>query len=72
MGSVVPKISEKVFGSPTFERDAYFCDAAFVRADYQGKGVATAMFKLAFEEVRVHRLAFWYHCSHSSISRQRS
>ena len=33
------------------ERNTYWCNFAMVRADYQGKGVARALFELATREV---------------------
>jgi len=32
--------------------NTYWCNFAFVRADYQGKGVAKAMFELAYEKAK--------------------
>ena len=40
-----------MIGIKEAKRNTYWCQLAMVRADYQGKGVAKAMFQLAFKEV---------------------
>ncbi len=49
----VPELNDKALGIQEAERNTYWCNFAMVRADYQGKGVAKAMFELAFNEVRI-------------------
>ena len=51
MGSEVPKANDEVCGIEAAERNTYWCNLAMVQADYQGKGIAKAMFDLAFKEV---------------------
>ncbi|RDX40716.1 hypothetical protein OH76DRAFT_1412753 [Lentinus brumalis] len=46
----VPELNDKALGIQEAERNTYWCNFAMVRADYQGKGVAKAMFELAFNE----------------------
>ncbi|TBU60319.1 hypothetical protein BD310DRAFT_341726 [Dichomitus squalens] len=50
MGKEVPQSSDEMFGIEGAERNAYWCSLAMVRADYQGRGVAKAMFELAYKE----------------------
>ena len=58
MGKEVPKANDKVFGIEAAERNTYWCNLAMVRADHQGKGIAKAMFELAYEEVTLDRFCF--------------
>ncbi len=53
MGRDVPKANDEVFGIESAERNTYWCNLAMVRADYQGKGIAKAMFELAYKEVGI-------------------
>ncbi|KAI9068968.1 hypothetical protein FKP32DRAFT_1560711 [Trametes sanguinea] len=50
MGKEVPKVNDEVTGIKDVERNTYWCNFAMVRADYQGKGVARALFDLATKE----------------------
>ena len=50
MGKEVPRLNDQMFGITEAERNTYWCNMAMVRADYQGRGVAKAMFQLAFRE----------------------
>ena len=52
MGQVVPKVNDEGFSIEAAERTTYWCNLAMVRADYQNKGIAKAMFELAYKEVR--------------------
>ncbi len=58
MGKDVPKANDEAFGVEAAERNTYWCNLAMVRADYQGKGIAKAMFELAYKEVRTMFLSF--------------
>ena len=49
MGKEVPRLNNQMFGIAEAERNTYWCNMAMVRADYQGKGVAKAMFQLAIK-----------------------
>ena len=53
MGKEVPRANDEVLGIPEAERTTYWCNFAMVRADYQSKGVAKAMFERAFKEVSI-------------------
>nr|VWP01371.1 Uncharacterized protein [Ganoderma boninense] len=50
MGKDVPKANDETFRMDASERNTYWCNLAMVRADHQGKGIAKAMFELAFTE----------------------
>ncbi|RDX40724.1 hypothetical protein OH76DRAFT_308727 [Lentinus brumalis] len=50
MDKLIPKANDKAFGIEDSERNTYWCNFAMVRSDYQGKGVAKALFGLAFKE----------------------
>ncbi|KAI0660216.1 hypothetical protein C8Q70DRAFT_913961 [Cubamyces menziesii] len=50
MAKEVPKANDEAFGIQEAERNTYWCNFAMVRADYQGKGVAKALFDLATKE----------------------
>ncbi|OSC98582.1 hypothetical protein PYCCODRAFT_1447335 [Trametes coccinea BRFM310] len=50
MGKEVPKVNDEVIGIKDVEKSTYWCNFAMVRADYQGKGVARALFDLATKE----------------------
>ena len=52
MGKEVPQANDEAFGVKESERNTYWCNFAMVRGDYQGKGVAKALFELVFKEVR--------------------
>ncbi|KAI0755644.1 hypothetical protein C8Q74DRAFT_317470 [Fomes fomentarius] len=49
MGKEVPRVNDEMIGITEAECNTYWCNLAMVR-DYQGKGVASAMFQLAFRE----------------------
>lgn len=51
MGKEVPRANDEMIGITDAARTTYWCNLAMVRSDYQGKGVAKAMFQLAFREV---------------------
>ena len=57
MAKVVPKVNDEVLGIEDAERDTYWCNIAMVRADYQGKGIAKALFQFAFKEVGIRSSA---------------
>ncbi|KAI0755669.1 hypothetical protein C8Q74DRAFT_318422 [Fomes fomentarius] len=50
MGKEVPQVNDEAFGIKESERSTYWCNFAMVRADWQGKGVAKAMFQRAYHE----------------------
>ncbi|CDO69751.1 hypothetical protein BN946_scf184697.g23 [Trametes cinnabarina] len=50
MGKEVPKMNDQFFGIEDAERNTYWCNFAMVREDYQGKGVARALFELATKD----------------------
>ncbi|RPD54572.1 hypothetical protein L226DRAFT_547924 [Lentinus tigrinus ALCF2SS1-7] len=50
MAKDVPKANDEMIGIKDTERETYWCNMAMVHKDYQGKGVAKAMFQLAFKE----------------------
>ncbi|KAI0710882.1 hypothetical protein C8Q76DRAFT_739026 [Earliella scabrosa] len=50
MGKEVPQANDEAFGVKESERNTYWCNFAMVRSDYQGKGVAKALFELVFKE----------------------
>ena len=52
MGKVFPQMRDEVLKQEDAERVWFWCNMAMVRADYQGQGIAKAMFELAFAEVR--------------------
>ncbi len=58
MGKDVPKANDEAFGIEAAERDTYWCNLAMVRVDHQGKGIAKAMFELAYTEVNVEFVRF--------------
>ncbi len=53
MDKLIPKANDKAFGIEDSERNTYWCNLAMVRSDYQGKGVAKALFGLAFKEASI-------------------
>lgn len=59
MAKEIPEVNDAAFGIKESERNTYWCNFAMVRADYQGMGVAKAMFELAYKEV-CGDLAFAY------------
>ncbi|KAI0700812.1 hypothetical protein C8T65DRAFT_741927 [Cerioporus squamosus] len=50
MEDVLPNASDEALGMKEAERNMYWCEFAMVRADYQGKGIAKALFQLAFQQ----------------------
>ena len=52
MGHEVSKAYDEVLGIQDAERTTYWCHLAMVRSDFQGKGIAKALFALAFGEVK--------------------
>ncbi|KAI0773168.1 hypothetical protein BD413DRAFT_313897 [Trametes elegans] len=50
MAKEIPKANDEALGIREAERTSYWCNFAMVRADYQGKGVARALFELAAKE----------------------
>ncbi|EIW52676.1 uncharacterized protein TRAVEDRAFT_53118 [Trametes versicolor FP-101664 SS1] len=50
MAKEVPKANDEALGIAEAERNTYWCNFAMVREDYQGKGVAKALFELATKE----------------------
>ena len=52
MGHEVSKAYDKVLGIQDAERTTYWCHLAMVRSDFQGKGIAKALFALAFGELK--------------------
>ncbi|TBU46056.1 hypothetical protein BD309DRAFT_989104 [Dichomitus squalens] len=56
----IPRSKDELFGIEAAERNTYWCSRAMVRADYQGKGVAKAMFEIAFGEVCNPYLTYTY------------
>ncbi|KAI0370713.1 hypothetical protein BV20DRAFT_1052150 [Pilatotrama ljubarskyi] len=50
MAKEVPKANDEAFGIQEAERNTYWCNFAMVRADFQGKGIARALFELATKE----------------------
>jgi len=51
---VMPKLPPETNEEFQLELASYWCDLAFIRADYQHKGVGKALFKLSFD--RAHEL----------------
>ena len=51
MTKKVPQVNNENLAIDDAERKTYWCNFAMVRADYQSKGVAKALFELAFKEV---------------------
>ncbi|KAL6297865.1 hypothetical protein BKA93DRAFT_813721 [Sparassis latifolia] len=45
-----PAFIDESIGITNTELNGYWCNFAFVRKDYQGKGIAKALFKLAFDK----------------------
>ncbi|TBU60314.1 hypothetical protein BD310DRAFT_1037997 [Dichomitus squalens] len=60
IGKDIPRSKDELFGIEAAERNTYWCSRAMVRADYQGKGVAKAMFEIAFGEVCNPYLTYTY------------
>jgi len=52
MGVEWPAFLDRSLGIENATLNTYYCHFAFVRADYQGKGVAKALFELVFEKAR--------------------
>ncbi|KZT08580.1 uncharacterized protein LAESUDRAFT_723445 [Laetiporus sulphureus 93-53] len=52
MGKDFPKVIDSKTGIESTELNTYWCSFAFVKAEYQGKGVTRAMFELAFEKAK--------------------
>ncbi|KAI0643326.1 hypothetical protein C8Q79DRAFT_1002544 [Trametes meyenii] len=50
MMTEVPKANDAALGIQEAERNTYWCNFAMVRADYQNRGVARALFELAIKE----------------------
>ena len=61
MGKAVPLANDEMIGIKDAERSTYWCNLAMVRKDYQGQGIAKAMFQLAFKEVRLPRCGTLVH-----------
>ena len=53
MTKKVPQVNNENLAIDDVERKTYWCNFAMVRADYQNKGVAKALFELAFKEVSI-------------------
>ena len=53
MTKKVPQVNNENLAIDDAERKTYWCNFAMVRADYQSKGVAKALFELAFKEVSI-------------------
>ncbi|KAI0700810.1 hypothetical protein C8T65DRAFT_580060 [Cerioporus squamosus] len=51
MAKLIPMANDEALHIHEAERSTYWCNFAMVRSDYQGKGVAKALFELAFKEV---------------------
>lgn len=51
MAQEFPKMTDEVLNQTDAERSWFWCNMAMVSAEYQGHGIAMAMFDLAFEEV---------------------
>ena len=60
MADKFPKIADEILGVHDVERAWYWCVNAMVSTDFQGQGIASAMFDLAFKEVylRLDRVVF--------------
>ncbi|KAI0041332.1 hypothetical protein FA95DRAFT_709287 [Auriscalpium vulgare] len=52
LGKDFPAFIDESVGIKETELNTYWCSFAMVRKDYQGKGVAKAMFELAFEKAK--------------------
>ncbi|KZT03169.1 uncharacterized protein LAESUDRAFT_729408 [Laetiporus sulphureus 93-53] len=52
MAKDFPKMIDSKTGIESTELNTYWCSFAFVKAQYQGKGVARAMFEVAFEKAK--------------------
>ncbi|OCH89783.1 hypothetical protein OBBRIDRAFT_793938 [Obba rivulosa] len=52
LGQDFPKVVDEYIGIPSAQTACYWCNFAMVRADYQGKGVAKALFQLVFHKAK--------------------
>ncbi|KAI0938554.1 hypothetical protein AcV5_000206 [Taiwanofungus camphoratus] len=52
LGEEFPKVIDEFLGIPDAELNCYWCSFAFVRSDYQGKGIAKALFQLVFNKAK--------------------
>lgn len=52
LGKEFPKVIDSFTGIEDTPRNTYWCNFAFVRADWHGKGVAKAMFTIACEKAK--------------------
>ncbi|KAI9069860.1 hypothetical protein FKP32DRAFT_1558913, partial [Trametes sanguinea] len=57
LGEAVPAFVDGALGIEKAELNCYWCWFAFVREDYQNKGICTAMFELVHEKARTCNLA---------------
>ena len=53
IGKKVPAAYDNLFGIEAMPRKAYWCNFAMVRKEHQGKGIATRLFQMASQEVRL-------------------
>lgn len=67
MAKEVPKANDEALGIAEAERNTYWCNFAMVREDYQGKGVAKALFEVATKEVRSVPPVLVFHVSRISF-----
>ena len=60
MADKFPKIADEILGVHDVERAWYWCVNAMVSTDFQGQGIASAMFDLVFIEVclRLDKVTF--------------
>ncbi|EPS99419.1 hypothetical protein FOMPIDRAFT_1050695 [Fomitopsis schrenkii] len=52
LGNFFPKYLDEAFGMPQSQTKTHFCNLAMVRPECQKKGIATAMFKLAYDRAK--------------------
>jgi len=52
LGQDFPKVIDEYTGIPSAQTACYWCSFAMVRADYQGKGIAKALFQLVFSRAK--------------------
>ncbi|KAH9837915.1 uncharacterized protein C8Q71DRAFT_857088 [Rhodofomes roseus] len=52
LGREFPKYLDEAFGIPQSQTKVHFCNLVMVQPEYQGKGIASAMFKMAYEEAK--------------------
>ncbi|TFY55921.1 hypothetical protein EVJ58_g7946 [Rhodofomes roseus] len=52
LGRDFPKFLDEAFGIPQSQIKTHFCNLVMVQPEHQGKGIATTMFKMAYEKAK--------------------